>query len=51
MAPNFLENTGFLEILLLRPKIFGLLLFEKIKFLSFIGKLLNLALPDLQANK
>ena len=40
---NFFEVVGFLEISMLRRKIFGLLLLAKIKVSNFIGKSLNSA--------
>ena len=42
MAPNFFDIVGFLEILMLCWKIFGLLLLVKIKVLNSIGKSLSL---------
>jgi len=47
-GPNFLEIVGFSEILMLRRKIFGLLLLVKMKGSNFIGESLNMAHPTLQ---
>ena len=41
--PKFSEIIGYSEILMLRWKIFGLLLLVRTKVLNFIGKSLNLA--------
>ena len=43
IAPQFFPNLGFLEILMVRWKIFRLLPLVKIKISNFNGKLLNLA--------
>ena len=47
-GPNFLEIVRFSEILMLRRKIFGLLLLVKMKGSNFIGESLNMAHPTLQ---
>ena len=48
MAPILFKVIGFSKVLMLRRKIFGLLLLVQIKVSHFIGKSLNLAIPTLQ---
>ena len=43
MAPTFFEIVGFSEVLMLRQKIFRLLLLLKALVSNFIGKSLNIA--------
>ena len=45
--PNYFKIVGFSEILMLCPKIFGVLLFIKINISNFIGKSLNLPPPPI----
>ena len=47
MALNFFKIVAFAEILMLFPKIFGLLVLVKIKDLNVIGKSLNVPPPTL----
>ena len=47
-GPNFLEIVRFSEILMLRRKIFGLLLLVKMKGSNFIGESLSVNHPTLQ---
>jgi len=42
-SSNFFDIVGFSEILMLRRKIFGLLLLVRTKASNFVGKSMNLA--------